>query len=317
MRTKPISDTTTMPLSRRSFAALAVPGLAGLLAAPRPSVAQLAAPVKITDGYEVEKLDGVTFGKPTQITNKWLPIKPGKRYTYEGTTVEDDGKLVPHKIVINTTDLVKVIGGITNVVSYDLDYSNHELVEVELAFFSQDDVGNVWYFGEYPEEYEDNRFQRAPTWIHGFEGAHAGIVMQAMPRLGMPSYAQGYGPAVDWTDRATIHQTGLDVTVRHGRYKDVLVVRETSRSEVDAFQLKYYAEGVGKIKVGWLGAGEKSKETLELTKIEQLSPKELAAVRSKALALEKSAYRRSKTVYAHTEPSKVMVDSRGIAARKA
>ncbi|MGE0226032.1 MAG: hypothetical protein AB7S57_22380, partial [Acetobacteraceae bacterium] len=38
------------------------------------------------------------FSRPTAITNSFLPMKPGTRYIYEGTAVEDDGKVVPHRI---------------------------------------------------------------------------------------------------------------------------------------------------------------------------------------------------------------------------
>ena len=63
------------------------------------------------------------------------------------------------------------------------------------------------------------------------------------------------------------------------------------------------ARGVGNVRVGWRGAGEKSKETLELTQVEQLSPEALAEVRAEALKLEKHAYEISKDVYAHTPPA--------------
>ena len=293
-------------VSRRSFLTLAASGTA-LLAGTIASHARTARPIRLSDDYAIEKLDGVRFSQSHQISNKWLPMKPGTRYTYEGTTVEDDGKVVPHKIVLNITDLVKDIGGIPNLVSYDLDYSDNELAEAELAFFAQDDNGNVWHFGQYPEEYEDGKFKRAPAWIHGQEGAHAGIMMKAAPKTDTPSYSQGYGPAVDWTDRGTTYKMGLEVAVPHGRYKDVMVIRETARSEIDAFQLKYYAEGVGNIKVGWEGTGEKTKETVELTKVETLSAKEIVTIRNKALALEKSAYRRGNTAYAPTPKSRILM----------
>ena len=250
-----------------------------------------------------EDLDANSFSQSTQINNKWLPLKPGTRYVYEGTTVEDDGTVVPHRVVINVTDLTKVIGGIRSVATWDLDYSDGELVEAELAFFAQDNNGNVWRMGEYPEEYEDEgKFVAAPTWIHGFEEARAGIMMKAKPAVGTPSYSQGWGPAVDWTDRGRVDQMGAESSVPAGQYKDVLVIAETSASEPDAEQLKYYAPNVGNVRVGWKGAGEKTKETLELTKIEQLDAKAMAEVRKEALKMEKHAYEVSKNVYAQTPP---------------
>ncbi|MGE0223776.1 MAG: hypothetical protein AB7F35_11170, partial [Acetobacteraceae bacterium] len=249
------------------------------------------------------------FSRPTAITNSFLPMKPGTRYIYEGTAVEDDGKVVPHRIEINITDLIKEIGGVRNAVSYDLDYSDNELVEIELAFFAQDDEGNVWHFGQYPEEYEDGKFIKAPAWIHGNESACAGISMKAQPGPGAPSYSQGYGPSVGWIDRGQTYQVGQQVTIGLGRYEDVLVIKETARSEGDAAQLKWYARGIGNIKVGWMGSEEKTKEVLELVRVEQLGPQALAEVRAKALALEKRAYQRAKGAYGSTPPMIIPPDA--------
>jgi hypothetical protein len=276
-----------------------------------PVLSQNAKPVIDEAGDPLEVLDVKKFSRPTAITNKWLPMKPGTRYVYEGTTVEDDGKVVPHRIVINVTDLVKVVGGVQTLVSYDLDYTENELVEAELAFFAQDDEGSVWRIGEYPEEYEDGKFIKAPAWIHGYQGARAGIMMKAQPQLDTPSYAQGYGPKVGWHDRGQVYQLGQEVTTTAGRYNDVLVIKETARSEGDAAQLKYYAAGVGNIKVGWMGSEEKTKETLELVRVEQLDAKALAEVRAKALTMEKNAYKRSKTVYGPTQPATVASTAKG------
>jgi hypothetical protein len=249
----------------------------------------------------LQSVDASRFSHPTNIDNKWMPMKPGMQWVYEGTSVEDDGKAVPHRIVITISDLTKTFGGIRTVVSYDVDYTDGELVEAELAFYAQDDDGNVWQFGEYPEEYEDGKFIKAPTWLHGIKGAQAGIMMQAQPRLGTPSFAQGWGPAVGWKDRGVTYQVGQDVTVRSGSYKDVLVVKESAEGEPDAEQLKYYAPGVGNVRTGWIGTGAKATENLELVKIQQLDAKALAAVGAKALQLEKSAFKRSKDVYAKSQ----------------
>ena len=127
--------------------------------------------------------------------------------------------------------------------------------------------------------------------------------MKAKPEVGTPSYSQGWGPAVGWTDRGQVDQMGQEVCVPVACYKDVLVVAETSATEKDAFQLKYYAPGVGNVKVGWRGEGEKTQEVLELIELTQLTPEELAEVRTKALELEKSAYENSKDVYAQTAPA--------------
>ena len=251
----------------------------------------------------LENFDAGTFQRSSQIDNTWMPLKPGTRFTYEGTTIEDDGTAVPHRVVINVTDLTKVIGGIRTVVTWDLDYSDGELVEAEIAFFAQDSNGTVWRMGEYPEEYDGGKFVAAPAWLHGLEGASAGIMMHARPQVGTPSYAEGWAPAVNWTDRGRVDQVAQKTCVPAACYEDVIVIAETSAGEVGAQQLKYYARGVGNVRVGWRGAGEKTKETLELTRVEQLDAAGLAEVRAGALEMEKNAYQRSKTVYAHTPPA--------------
>jgi hypothetical protein len=249
--------------------------------------------------------DAGSFDRSIPVDNVWMPLKPGTRLVYEGTTIEDDGTAVPHRFVFHVTDLTKLIGGIRTVVTWDLDYSDGELVEAELAFFAQDKTGTVWRMGEYPEEYEDGKFVAATPWIHGFENARAGIEMQAAPRPGTPSYAQGWGPAVGWTDRGQVDQIGQKTCVPVACYDDVLVIAEASQAEKDAQQLKHYARGVGNVRVGWRGAGEKTKETLELVKVERLDATALAQVRAKALELEQSAYKRSPAVYAHTPRAEV------------
>ena len=242
------------------------------------------------------------FNNSTQIDNKWMPLKPGTRYTYDGTTVEDDGTAVPHRAVFTVTDLIKEIGGVHTVVCLELDYKEGELEETELAFFAQDNDGNVWHLGQYPEEFDDGKLVETPAWIHGIEGAIAGIMMKAKPQPGTPSYSQGWGPTVDYTDRARVDQMGQETTVPAGSYRDVLVIAESSASEPDAEQLKYYAPGVGNVRVGWRGAGEKTKETLELTKIEHLDAADMAEVHAEVLKQEKRAYQASKNVYAQTSP---------------
>ncbi len=237
----------------------------------------------------------------THIDNEWLPLQPGMYWAYDGTTTEF-GKVFAHRIEFTVTDLTKEIMGVRTVVAWVLDYSDGELVEKEIAFYAQDKDGNVWYFGEYPEEYEGGEFVKAPTWIAGIEDARAGIKMTPDPQLGMPVYFQGWGPAVEWTDFGLVDQVGQETCVPVDCYEDVLVIAESTLDEQGAFQLKYHARGVGNVRVGWKG-DDATQEELELVEFTQLSPDELAEVRALALELEAHAYEISKDVYAHTSPS--------------
>jgi hypothetical protein len=250
--------------------------------------------------FALPDISSATFDNPTNIDNKWFPMTPGTHYVFEGFT-DTGGRNIPHSIIFTVTDLTKEVAGVRTVVAYILDYSDGELVEAEIAFYAQDNDGNVWFMGEYPEVYELGKLVEAPSWIPGLKGAQAGIVMKADPQLGMASYAQGWGPAVNWNDRGRVVALGEQACVPVACYEDVLVIEEFSQSEPEAFQVKSYASGVGNIKVRWRGE-DASREELDLVELTQLSPEALAEVRAAALELEESALENSKEVYAVTPP---------------
>jgi hypothetical protein len=241
------------------------------------------------------------FDRSTTVSNKWLPMKPGTQLVFEGTTIEGTEK-IPHRLVFTITDLTKTIARVRSVVLWYRDFSAGQLVEKELAFFAQDNDGNVWQTGEHPEAYEDGKLVESPTWIHGIKGARAGLTMKAKPRLGAPSYSLGWGPAVGFNDNARVLKTGVKTCVPVRCYSNVLLVEEFNPDEPGKSQLKYYASGVGNVRVGWKGAKEDSKETLVLTKVVRMSDAALAQARSEALKLEKHAYQISKKVYGRTAP---------------
>lgn len=264
----------------------------------------------LTSVKEFEDFDSKNFDRSTHIDNKWFPLKPGTQFVYGGFTIEE-GKRVPHRVVFSVTDLTKVIGGVRAVIAHEQDYSAGKLVEAEIVFFAQDNDGTVWQLGEYPEEYENGKLAGAPAWIHGIQDARAGIIMKAEPRPRTPSYSEGWGPAVNFMDRGVVDQVGQKSCVPLDCYEDSLVIDETSKQEPGAHQFKYYARGVGLIRVSWKGAGEKTKETLELVKVEQLGSQALAVVRAKALKLETRAYRIRKNVYVHTPPAEHTPGAKG------
>jgi hypothetical protein len=272
--------------------------LAVLVALTCFGMARVARAEKGAAGEEKSVLDPKKFGRSTTIDNKWFPLKPGTQHVYRGHT-RAGNKRVPHSVVFTVTDLTKVIDGVRTVVCFDRDYKAGRLVEPELIFFAQDNDGNVWLLGEYREIYEDTEYVGGQAWLAGMEGARAGIMMKAEPRAGMPSYSEGYAPPpLNWSDGAKVEKMGQKACVPAGCYDDVLVIAEFSHEEgPDAKQIKYYAPGVGPVRIGWRGKGEKTRETLELTAVVQLDPEALAKVRADALELEKRA-----SMYGQTSP---------------
>jgi len=280
-----------------------------MISASSYTIGQSATPTSATSEAMWEDFNPANFTNPTKIDNQWLPLKPGTQSVYQGNT-DEDGKLVGHRLVFIVTGLTKVIADILTVVVWDQDFADGQLEESELSFYAQDNDGNVWLMGEYPEVYKDGKLVENPSWIHGFQDAHAGIIVMAKSEAGSASYSEGWGPAVNWSDRAQADQIGQETCVPANCYKDVLVVKEFSVDEPTAFQFKYYAPGVGNVRVDW-GGDDTTKEKLELVKVEELSANDLASADSQSLTIEKRAYEINKDVYGQTAPS---VSASGVTA---
>lgn len=247
------------------------------------------------------RFDRRNFDNPTRIDNKFLPMKPGTQLTLDGRANRGGGAL-PHRVVFTVTDLTKVINRVRSMVAYDVDSNSGQISEAELAFFAQDNDGNVWNTGEYPEEYDNGRFVGAPnTWIAGLQDAEAGIHMLAAPKVGIPEYLQGRAPRIDFLDCAQVVKTGQRVRVPLDFYQNVLTIHERSPLAPDSgIQSKDHAPGVGIIRVGAFDDPEG--ETLVLVKATCLGPHALREVREDALKLDRRGSRIS-DVYSKTPPA--------------
>jgi hypothetical protein len=281
-------------LNRRQAGVMTGMAAAGLLSAlTRPAWA-------VDDNRDLLDFDPKRFSRPTTVTNKWMPLPPGKQLAYQGSVV-DEGRRIPHELIFTVTDMVKTINGISVVVCHEIDLSRGRLDEQELVFFAQDDDGNVWHLGQIRETYDTDggEFVGLRAWMVGhLEGARAGIMMKADPQPGLPSYSQGLAPGVfQWTDRARVKSLTESTTVAAGSFNPVLVTEEFDQEYPNAVQLKYYAQGVGTVRVGYTG-NDPLQEVLELVRITDLTPAQIDETRKTVAAIEARAY-----VYATTQPA--------------
>jgi hypothetical protein len=214
-------------------------------------------------------------------------------------------------VVFTVTDMTKVLPGVETLVILDQDFAIDEegqqfLVEEELAFFAQDEDGNVWSLGEYPEEFEDGEFVGAPsTWIHGVEDDAQGGILVLGRQLRGTEYLQGLVPSIEFFDCGLVHRK---VRTRLGGrvFQNVVVVRERDPFDPEGgIQQKYYAHGVGLIKVD--AVDDPEGETLKLVKRVTLGREDLATIRENVERLESNAYNseddRVREVYGQTDPA--------------
>ena len=144
-------------------------------------------------------------------------------------------------------------GGRTSVVR---DIVTGALEERTSDWYAQDASGNVWYFGEDTKEYTNGVVSStAGSWEAGVDGALPGIIMQANPVQG-DAYRQEYRPTVA-EDVALIKQVGASAEVPAGRYSDVLVTNDRDLLDLNKDEDKYFAPGVGLVKLGGLVNGHR------------------------------------------------------------
>ena len=244
------------------------------------------------------------FTHPRQIDNQWSPMVPGTQYTLTGQANRGLGFL-PHDVVFTVTDVIKDINGIECVTLWDRDFQDGVLAEEELAFFAQDDAGNIWMMGEYPEEYDltSGEFLGAPnTWISGIEGTIPGTLLLGDPEQGTGYYLQARAPSIRFLDCAKVFKTDEKDCVPVGCFDNVLVTDERAPSDWrGGHQRKYYAPGVGNIRVDFRGDPEG--EVLVMTARKQLTAAELAEARQAVLRLDARGFRFNDR-YALTTPAR-------------
>ena len=177
------------------------------------------------------------------IDNPYFPLQPGTRFVYVGMDGND-----PLKNVTDVTRLDKTILGVKVVVVLDRVFINGLLAEKTLDYYAQDKDGNVWYLGEDTKEYDPigNVISTAGTFQAGRNGASAGIVMRAHPKIGETTQ-QEFAPGVA-EDLGTVVRLDATVTAPYGIFHRCLESRDFTPLEPGAKEIKYYCRGIGFVK---------------------------------------------------------------------
>ena len=175
----------------------------------------------------------------TNITNKYFALPVGKKMTYETT---DQGG-VTERIEIEILPEKKQIDGFETVVYLDKEYKKGQLVEETRDYLAQHKNGDVWYFGEDVNNYWNGiLIHHAGSFLHGKDGAKAGIWMKAEQRVG-DSYRQEFyiGNAEDMRDTLA---TGQTVSTKTAKYTDCVKVLDWTPLEKNSREHKYYCPEV-------------------------------------------------------------------------
>ena len=176
------------------------------------------------------------------IDNPWLPFTPGSTWVYRTTSSEGE-----QTDTVTVLDQAKVVAGVTTTVVHDLAVDEDGVtVEDTYDWYAQDAAGNVWYFGEDTTAYEDGKASTEGSWEAGVDGAQAGIVMLATPRVGDGYKQESLEGAAE--DRARILSLTATATSPAGDFADTVLTEDTTPLEPGLVERKYYARGVGTVR---------------------------------------------------------------------
>ncbi|TAH38014.1 MAG: hypothetical protein EYC70_05160 [Planctomycetota bacterium] len=186
------------------------------------------------------------------ITNNYFPHVPGRTLVYEKTTA----KGLEH-LEVTALDRTVVIDGVECRAVRDVEALNGQVVEDTEDWFSQHRNGNVWYFGEFVLNYDEDGFVEDidGSFRAGVDGAKPGILMLAAPARG-DLYRQEFfiNEAEDVGLVLSLNET---VTVPYGTFNNCLQTLDGSPIEPDAREHKYYAPGIGLVLEVDLEKGER------------------------------------------------------------
>ena len=178
----------------------------------------------------------------TSITNPYFTLPVGKKMRYLATT--ETGAV--ERIEIEVLPEIKTISGVRTIVYLDKVYNDDQLVEETRDYLAQHKNGDVWYFGEDVSNFENGQLkEHAGSFLHGQDGAKAGIWMKAEQKAG-DSYRQEYyiGQAEDMRDTIA---TDVTVSTKLGTYTDCVKVYDWTPLEKTSREYKYYCPQVGSL----------------------------------------------------------------------
>ena len=200
----------------------------------------------------VPDVKSARFSSSVNVNNPYFPLVPGTQYKYDVTGKDQETDVAfTEKIVVDVQSNTRTITGVQVVVVHDIVKKDGVLIEDTFDFYSQDDNGNVWYFGEDVTNYRyDDTGKLIGTdkdgsWEAGKNNAVAGIIMEATPRIGH-KYYQEYEPGGP-VDQAVGLATNQSVTVPFGSFSNVVQTRDTSVREPLGLGNKFFAQGIGSV----------------------------------------------------------------------
>lgn len=197
---------------------------------------------------EINPVDFLTPEQTAANPNPWFPLVPGLKRVYEAGE---------ETISVVVTEDTREILGVTTMAVSDIVTIDGVPVEDTIDWYAQDVYGNVWYFGEIAQNFEDGILTDLDgSWTAGIDNAKPGILMKAAPQVG-DVYRQEFllGEAEDLAEVLDVN--GSESAPAASCAGDCVVTRDFTPLEPGAEENKYFAPGIGNIVTINLETGER------------------------------------------------------------
>lgn len=194
--------------------------------------------------------------------NPYFPLVPGTKLHYRSRT--DEGTETEDFIVTHKT---KVIQGVKTRVIEDIVRLDGAVTEHTFDWFAQDEDGNVWYFGEDSRTFDPvtgRLISREGSWKAGEDGAEAGIIMKAHPKVG-ETYNEENAPGVA-EDKARVLSLDAVAKVPAGTFRRCLQTENFTPLDPEFREHKFYARGVGLVLEVLVSGGEEQNKLVRITR---------------------------------------------------
>lgn len=175
----------------------------------------------------------------TVVDHPYFPLTPGRTYRFRERGGDET-------LVIEVTFQTKTVMGVQAIVVRETGAEAGQTTEISENWFAQDREGNVWYFGEATQDYENGvPAGTEGSWEAGVNGALPGLIMVAEPKHG-DTYFQEYAPGIA-EDMATVLDLDGTEATQVQTFSNVLRTKEWTPLESNSLEHKYYAPGIGLI----------------------------------------------------------------------
>jgi len=188
------------------------------------------------DSFDLENRQLASVGR-----NRYFILEPGYQLVLEGKEGE-------HTVTLAVTVLneTRRIGNIETRIVEERESVDGELIEISRNFFAIcTQTKSVFYFGEEVDMYKDGKVtSHMGEWLHGENGARAGMMMPGDPILGA-AYYQEVAPGAAM-DRGMVAATDVTLKTPAGLFKGCLKIQEENPLDKER-EFKIHAPGIGLI----------------------------------------------------------------------